>query len=128
MFQKGNYLQKILSFNPSAFFGDVLQRWSPCIAIIRVRRWRSLLRACPKLPHRGPAAAENMDDKGDSTIMTYDREPVVEMSSSVPIRYRGTAADARDMKILGKTQVLRVMRRAGRRSLRALLKADGGTA
>ncbi|KAI6844151.1 hypothetical protein KC340_g2382 [Hortaea werneckii] len=48
-----------------------------------------------------------MDDKGDSTIMTYDREPVVEMSSSVPIRYRGTAADARDMKILGKTQVLR---------------------
>ncbi|KAI7362724.1 amino acid transporter-like protein [Hortaea werneckii] len=48
-----------------------------------------------------------MDDKGDSTIMTYDREPRTEMSSSVPTKYRGTAADARDMKILGKTQVLR---------------------
>ncbi|KAI7553141.1 amino acid transporter-like protein [Hortaea werneckii] len=48
-----------------------------------------------------------MDDKGDSTIMTYDREPGIQMSSSVPTKYRGTAADARDMKILGKTQVLR---------------------
>lgn len=27
---------------------------------------------------------------------------------SVPVRYRGTAADKRDMKVLGKTQVLRV--------------------
>ncbi|RMZ11000.1 hypothetical protein D0860_03574 [Hortaea werneckii] len=49
-----------------------------------------------------------MDNKGDSTITTYDREPGVEMSSSVPTEYRGTTADARDMKVLGKTQVLRV--------------------
>ncbi|RMZ07444.1 hypothetical protein D0862_04274 [Hortaea werneckii] len=48
-----------------------------------------------------------MDNKGDSTITTYDREPGVEMSSLVPTKYRGTAADARDMKILGKKQVLR---------------------
>ncbi|RMY25561.1 hypothetical protein D0867_00652 [Hortaea werneckii] len=39
--------------------------------------------------------------------MTYEREPGMEISSSVPTKYRGTAADARDMKILGKTQVLR---------------------
>ncbi|KAI7347678.1 amino acid transporter-like protein [Hortaea werneckii] len=48
-----------------------------------------------------------MDNKGDPTIMTYDRERGVETSSSVPTKYRGTAADERDMKILGKTQVLR---------------------
>ncbi|KAI7338264.1 hypothetical protein KC340_g992 [Hortaea werneckii] len=48
-----------------------------------------------------------MDNKGDPTIMAYDREPGVETSSSVPTKYRGTAADARDMKMLGKTQVLR---------------------
>ncbi|KAI6914234.1 hypothetical protein KC318_g893 [Hortaea werneckii] len=48
-----------------------------------------------------------MDDKGDPAITTYDREPGIEMSSSVPTKYRGTAADARDMKIMGKTQVLR---------------------
>lgn len=64
-----------------------------------------------------------MDDKGDSTIMTYDREPGIQMSSSVPTKYRGTAADARDMKILGKTQVLRVMRKAGRRFLRAFAES-----
>lgn len=56
-----------------------------------------------------------MDNKGDSTITTYDREPGVEMSSLVPTKYRGTAADARDMKILGKKQVLRVMQRHWRR-------------
>ncbi|RMX82637.1 hypothetical protein D0869_05903 [Hortaea werneckii] len=49
-----------------------------------------------------------MDDKGDPAITTYDREPGIEMSSSVPTKYRGTAADARDMKIMGKTQVLRL--------------------
>ena len=27
---------------------------------------------------------------------------------SVPVRYRGTSTDKRDMKVLGKTQVLRV--------------------
>lgn len=69
-----------------------------------------------------------MDNKGDSTITTYDREPGVEVSSSVPTKYRGTAADARDMKILGKTQVLRVMRRAGRMCWGRKLKADSSTA
>ncbi|KAI7722011.1 amino acid transporter-like protein [Hortaea werneckii] len=48
-----------------------------------------------------------MDNKSNPTVTTYDREPGVEMSSSVPTKYRGTAADARDMKMLGKTQVLR---------------------
>lgn len=74
------------------------------------------------------AEAKNMDNKGDSTILTYDREPGIEMSASVPTKYRGTAADARDMKILGKTQVLRVLRRAWREHHGRLLKADGGTA
>ncbi|KAI6834194.1 hypothetical protein KC332_g6070 [Hortaea werneckii] len=48
-----------------------------------------------------------MDNKGNSTVTTSDREPGVEMSSLVPTKYRGTVADARDMKILGKMQVLR---------------------
>lgn len=69
-----------------------------------------------------------MDNKGDPTIMAYDREPGVETSSSVPTKYRGTAADARDMKMLGKTQVLRVIRRAGRRRYGRISKADDGTA
>ncbi|KAI7509426.1 amino acid transporter-like protein [Hortaea werneckii] len=48
-----------------------------------------------------------MDNKEELTNVTYDGEPGIEMSSSVPTKYRGTAADARDMKFLGKTQVLR---------------------
>lgn len=70
----------------------------------------------------------NSDNKGDSTMSTYSREPGVDMSSSVPTKYRGTAADARDMKILGKTQVLRVIQKARRKDSWRLLKADGGTA
>ena len=43
-----------------------------------------------------PAYLENKDDFDDN------------IDPSVPSQYRGTVADKRDMKVIGKTQVLRV--------------------
>lgn len=55
-----------------------------------------------------PTAAK-MDRKADAAIDEFDSEhPKFEVDASVPARYHGTAADARDMAVLGKKQVLRV--------------------
>lgn len=45
--------------------------------------------------------------KADVAIEEYD-SPKFDVDASVPTKYHGTAADARDMAILGKKQVLRV--------------------
>lgn len=44
----------------------------------------------------------------ESTYVEQHAEEDDNIDASVPIKYRGTAADKRDMKVIGKTQVLRV--------------------
>ena len=46
-------------------------------------------------------------DHNDANL-EHDHEKDDNVDPSVPKRYRGTVADKRDMKVLGKTQVLRV--------------------
>lgn len=50
-----------------------------------------------------------MERKTDTAIEEFDSgHPKFEVDASVPAKYHGTAADARDMAVLGKKQVLRV--------------------
>ena len=51
--------------------------------------------------------AETTHDHGDGYLEQYDDKDD-NVDPSVPVRYRGTAVDKKDMKVLGKTQVLRV--------------------
>lgn len=44
-----------------------------------------------------------------------DPKEDVHVNGSIPLRYRGTAADQRDMALLGKEQVLRVSSMLGQR-------------
>ena len=55
--------------------------------------------------------------KDESTVVGAEHDPVylehndendANIDPSVPTQYRGTASDRKDMKMLGKTQVLRV--------------------
>lgn len=47
------------------------------------------------------------DVPSDQDLEVYDDKDD-NIDPSVPTRYRGTAVDKRDMRVLGKTQVLRV--------------------
>lgn len=50
-----------------------------------------------------------LENKGGSNTVTCEHDSRNNMLSKVEAKYRGTAADQRDMKALGKTQELRVM-------------------
>lgn len=54
--------------------------------------------------HRDPNGSEELAD--------------LKADGSIPMKYRGTAADQRDMAVLGKKQVLRVGEAARRRAFR----------
>lgn len=72
------------------------------------------------LARPGLPANITMDFKKDDTIVVSsptDKDGVYSeqygiddgnVDPSVPVQYRGTVADKKDMKVLGKTQVLRV--------------------
>lgn len=61
----------------------------------------------PAMKHDSIIVASEADNNA-AYVEHTDAEKDDNVDPSVPVRYRGTAIDRRDMKTLGKTQVLRV--------------------